>query len=74
MKEKDPEYLAVPGMMKGDLPEEFLKKLGFKKAVIDESCLFDAKDIHGVVPHPDGPVGLRFFERYIKNQEEHPEI
>lgn len=60
----------VPGMMQGDFSEEFLKKLGFKKVVIDESCLIDASQVHGVVLNPDGPIGLKFLERYIKNQEE----
>ena len=71
---EDSNDFSVPGMMRGDFSEEFLKKLGFKKAVIDESCLFDGKDIHRVMALPDGPVGLKFFERYIKNQEEHPEV
>jgi hypothetical protein len=65
MLRNDESDFRVPGMMQGDFPEEFLKELGFVKAEIP---LYTEK-IVGVQPNPDGPVGLRLIEKYLKSEE-----
>jgi hypothetical protein len=67
---KGPLDFRTPGMMEGNFPEEFLLSLGMKKAVIDESFLIPANKIGRIVPHPDGPIGLRLLEKYFMKQEE----